>query len=164
MKRAPKKKKPGQGRVGHCVCGYTHGHADRTTLSDGRSHRVLLHDLPSRRFRLAQLSDVEQERFATLRPVSLLRPIRVGLFDDDVVHRQNVYLPPAVTARRLFRSGVSVVNILKTGRQHFHHLVGSVYYNTNDVRGENNKKNVYYINIRPRNEKSVGPLPGGVAG
>jgi len=120
---------------------YTHGYADRTTLSRGRPQSALSHNVPFQCFNLAQVFDVEHERrLAGFRAVPLQEELTLSVVGGDgrvVVDRHDVHVAPAVVLRPVFRSGVLVVEILKTGRQRFHHLVGSC--------GEK-QKTQYYVN------------------
>jgi len=127
----------------------THGYADRTALSGGHTQSALSHDLPSLGLRLAQVFGVEHERLANLRTLSLQLTLSVvGGGGLVIVHRHNVHLAPAVVLRPVFRPGVLVVEILKTGRQRFHHLVGSC--------GENRKGKYNIILCKQRLQWPMG--------
>jgi len=80
---------------------------------------------------------VEHEQPASLGAIPLKEELTLSVASGDgcvVVHRHYVYIAPAVVLRPVFRPGVLVVEVLKTGRQRFHHIVGSC--------GENRKRNI----------------------
>jgi len=115
---------------------YTHGYADRTALSRGRAQSASSHHVPFHSFSLTQVFGVEHERPASLRPVPLQEELTLSVTSGDgciVVHRNYVHVAPAVVLRPVFRSGVLVEEILKTGRQRFRHLVGSCVEKTENA-------------------------------